>query len=78
MSNSVVIDFYDIKNNKSLLKELIRQKKSQRYSSSQLNQNIKEFNQAKEEIKRKFIESDKTENNSLTYAAMTSFKNTNE
>ena len=81
MSNNVVIDFYEIKHNKDLLDNLIRQIKSQKHYSTQnpeIAKNIKNFNQAKEEIKRKIIESDKSVDNSLAYTAITSFKNTNE
>lgn len=81
MSNSVVIDFYDIKNNKGLLNELIRQKKSQKHYStkeSEVEKNIKDFNQAKEKIKRRFIDSEKTNDNTIPFAAMTIFKDKNE
>ncbi|MBR3511028.1 MAG: hypothetical protein IKN73_03120 [Alphaproteobacteria bacterium] len=80
MSNNVVIDFYEIKHNKNLLNDLIRQKKLQKhYSTQTTKQNIvKDFNQAKEQIKQKIISLDKTEDNSLTYTAMANFKKTNE
>ena len=79
MSNSVVIDFYDLKHNKDLLNSFIRQNKSQKhYSTQDLQKNIEKFNKAKEKIKQNLIASDTSKDKTTLYTALTQFKKTNE
>ena len=81
MSDNVVIDFYELKHNKDLLNSLIRQNKSQKHYSTQqsdLQKNIEKFNKVKEKIKQELIVSDKSNDKTAIYTALTQFKKTNE
>lgn len=78
MSDNVVKNFYENTHNKILLYEKNLHKKSQHYSNESIIKNIEKFNQAKEQIKQKIIASDKSQDNSVLYTAITQFKKTNE
>ena len=81
MSNNVVIDFYELKHNKDLLDNLIRQNNSQKHYSTQehdLLKNIANFNKAKEKIRQKLIVSDESKDKNAIYTAYTQFRKTNE
>ena len=78
MSDNVVKNFYENTHNNILLYEKNLRKKSQHYSNESIIKNIEKFNQAKEQIKQKIIASDKSQDNSVLYTAITQFKKTNE
>ena len=78
MSDNVVKNFDENTHNKILLYEKNLHKKLQHYSNESIIKNIEKFNQAKEQIKQKIIASDKSQDNSVLYTAITQFKKTNE
>ena len=78
MSDNVVKNFDENTHNKILLYEKNLRKKSQHYSNESIIKNIEKFNQAKEQIKQKIIASNKSNDKSITFAAMAQFKEKDE